>query len=84
MGLAYAGSAREDFIDTLVPIIADNTIEISEVAFAALTIGLIFVGKCNEEAANAILCALMEREAVDLDQSVARFLPVALGLLFLG
>ena len=67
LGLAYAGSAREDFIETLVPIIADNNIDITEVAFAALTLGLIFVGKCTEEAANAILCALMEREAADLD-----------------
>ena len=51
----------------LVPIIADNNIEIAEVAFAALTLGLIFVGKCKEEVANAILCVLMERDTVDLD-----------------
>lgn len=67
IGLAYAGSAREDFLETLIPIIADNNIEITEVIFAALTLGLIFVGKCKEEVANAILCVLMERETKDLD-----------------
>ncbi len=30
-------------------------------AMAALSLGLVFVGKCNEDASNAILQAMMER-----------------------
>ena len=53
MGLsfAYAGSARADLLEAISPIILDssNTIELQ--AIAALSIGLIYAGTCDEDAA---------------------------------
>lgn len=54
MGLsfAYAGSGREDILELISPVIldGDNSIEVSSIA--AMVLGLIFLGTCNEEAAN--------------------------------
>mmetsp|Transcript_31613 Transcript_31613/g.42835 ORF Transcript_31613/g.42835 Transcript_31613/m.42835 type:complete len:122 (-) Transcript_31613:1186-1551(-) len=53
MGLsfAYAGSAREDLLEAISPIILDssNTTELQ--AVASLAIGMIYVGTCDEDAA---------------------------------
>jgi 26S proteasome regulatory subunit N1 len=52
MGLSftYAGSAREDLLETITPIILDPDYSIEVQAVASLAIGLIYVGTCNEEA----------------------------------
>jgi 26S proteasome regulatory subunit N1 len=53
MGLsfAYAGSARADLLESISPIILDtsNTTELQ--AIAALSIGMIYTGTCDEDAA---------------------------------
>jgi len=53
MGLSftYAGSARSDLLESISPIILDssNTIELQ--AVASLSIGMIYVGTCDEDAA---------------------------------
>lgn len=51
LSLAYAGSARADLLEAISPIVLDssNTIELQ--ATAALAIGLIYVGTCDEDAA---------------------------------
>lgn len=53
MGLsfAYAGSARADLLEAISPIILDssNTNELQ--AVAALAVGMIYVGTCDEDAA---------------------------------
>jgi 26S proteasome regulatory subunit N1 len=53
--MAYAGSAREDILESLIPLIIDTNINVEVSAYAALSAALIFVGKCNEEVGNAIL-----------------------------
>lgn len=55
LSLAYAGSARADLLEAISPIILDtsNTTELQ--AVAALSIGLIFVGSCDEDAAQSII-----------------------------
>ena len=57
MGLSftYAGSARADLLEAISPIILDssNTTELQ--AVAALAVGLIYVGTCDEDAAQSII-----------------------------
>jgi 26S proteasome regulatory subunit N1 len=55
LGLAYAGSARLDLLDMLVPVLVDTGVSVELSAMAALSLGLIFVGKCNEDVINGIL-----------------------------
>lgn len=54
LGIAYAGSAREDLVDGLVELVIDTEQSVELSAMAALSLGLIFVGKGNESASNAI------------------------------
>lgn len=84
IGIAYAGSAREDLCEYLVPILVDGDQDIEVVSFVALSLGLIFCGTCNEDISPAILQVLMERSEKHLSHTLARFLCLALGLLFLG
>jgi 26S proteasome regulatory subunit N1 len=84
LGLAYAGSAREDLLDVLTPLVIDPNLTMEMSSFAALSIGLIFVGRCHEDAANSILQTLMERPETQLNMTVARYFAVGLALLFLG
>lgn len=53
--MAYAGSARADLLEAISPIVLDtsNTLELQ--AIAALAIGIIYVGTCDEDAAQSIL-----------------------------
>lgn len=86
MGLSftYAGSAREDILEVVNPMVldGDNTIEVAGVA--ALVLGLIYIGTCNEDCVSTIVQALMEREPQDLDSPYARYMALGLGLLFFG
>jgi 26S proteasome regulatory subunit N1 len=84
LGLAYAGSAREDLLELLAPLVADPDAGITEVALAALSLGMIFVGTCNSEVASLLVQRLMESSDVDLDNPMARFLCLGLALPFLG
>lgn len=49
--LAYAGSAREDVLEVLTPLVIDSSISFQSSALAALALGLVFVGTCNEDVA---------------------------------
>ena len=62
LSLAYAGSARADLLEAISPIVLEssNTLELQSVA--ALAIGIIYVGTCDEDAAQSILQTLMEKE----------------------
>lgn len=44
--MAYAGSAREEFLEDFIPLVVDTDIPNDISAYAALSLGLIFVGKC--------------------------------------
>ena len=84
LGFAYAGTCREDLLETLIPYIADNNVTLKESVMAALACGLIFCGDANEDVAEAVTGALMERGDEEKNQTMARFYSVALALLFLG
>ena len=53
MGLSftYAGSARSDLLDAISPIILDSSYTTELQSIAALSIGLIYTGTCDEDAA---------------------------------
>lgn len=53
-------------------------------ATAALSLGFIFAGSGAGDIAGDIVQAIMEREEKDLNDKWARFMGVALGLIFLG
>lgn len=54
------------------------------IAFTSLSLGLIYLGSCNEEVAQAIIFALMDRNESELGEALGRLLPLSLGLLYLG
>ncbi|DAZ95507.1 TPA: hypothetical protein N0F65_001846 [Lagenidium giganteum] len=86
LGIAYAGSAREDVSELLIPVVshADENADIQEVAFAALALGMVEVGTCDDVAGGVLMQRLMESSDVELDSSCVRFLALGLGLLYLG
>lgn len=84
LGLAYAGAYREDILEILNPIVVDTNNDFEISAFAALSLGLIFVGTANDNVSGNIIQAFMDRSEANLNDSAAVILSVALGLLFLG
>lgn len=84
LGIAYAGSGRQDVVDLLVPIIIDSGLTMELSALAALSSCLILVGTCNGDLSSSILQALMERDELSLKEPFSRLLALSLGLLFLG
>jgi 26S proteasome regulatory subunit N1 len=84
LGLAYAGTRRQDVADLLLPSVSDTALSMELSAVAALSVGLIFTGSANGDVASTILQTMMERDEIALKEPFAKFLAVALGLLFLG
>lgn len=85
LGLAYAGSNKEEVIELLMPIIADSTQDMQISAMAALACGLIAIGTSHPEVSEAIVTTLMDDERKSqLTNKWTRFLALGLGLLFFG
>lgn len=87
LGVAYNGSHREDLMELLLPIVADDTVSMEVASLASLSLGFIFVGSANGEIAGTILQAIMERVETDesqLSDKWARFLALGLALLYVG
>jgi 26S proteasome regulatory subunit N1 len=87
LGIAYAGTAREDVMEVLIPIVetsAGGPTKMLEVSLAGLALGMIFVGECDDTVGGTIVQRLMEATDDELNHSHARFLCLGLALLFLG
>ncbi|KAL7784898.1 armadillo-type protein [Trichoderma ceciliae] len=85
LGLAYAGSNKEEVIELLMPIIVDSTQDMQISAMAALACGLIAIGTSHPEVSEAIVTTLMDDERKNqLTNKWTRFLALGLGLLFFG
>ncbi|XP_071723522.1 26S proteasome non-ATPase regulatory subunit 2 homolog A isoform X2 [Rutidosis leptorrhynchoides] len=84
LGISYAGTQNEQIGEKLTPILNDGNAPLDVIAFTAISLGLIYVGSCNEEVAQNIIFALMERSESELGEPLARLLPLGLGLLYLG
>ena len=55
LGMAYAGTANEELKEILEPIFNGDTSKLAVTAFSALSLGLIFVGKCDEDISQWII-----------------------------
>merc|ERR1719220_3015052 len=85
LGLAYAGSNRQDVISLLLPVFADTKSSMEVIGVTALACGLIAVGSCNGDVTSTILSVLMEKsESEALKESFAKYLPLGIGLCYLG
>ncbi len=84
LGLAYAGSFNEDVIETLTPVIEDQNSSFEVVCLGALSSALIAVGTCHGNLTETFLTLMLERDASELTSTSARFLALALALLYLG
>ena len=87
LGLAYAGSAREDVANVLTPYIATEApgataFELS--SMSALSLGFIFVGTGKADAASVIADRLMTSSLAEQGSAAARHMALGLGLLVLG
>lgn len=85
LGMAYAGARREEVKELLVPIVScTEDCNFTEVALAALSLGMVFVGTCDDEVAGTLIQRMMEASEDELNSTVSRFLCLGLGLVFLG
>eukprot|EP00795_Rhopilema_esculentum_P012677 gene12677-3387_t len=84
LGLAYAGSNREDVLSFIFPVLSDSKSSMEVIGVAALACGLIAIGSCNGDVTSLLLQTMMERSASELKESSARFLALGLGLAYLG
>lgn len=85
LGIAYSSSRREEVQELLIPIVSQvEDSSFTEVCLAALSLGMVYTGSCDDEVGSTIIQRLMEATDEELNQSIARFLCLGLGLLFLG
>ncbi|KAL3325699.1 hypothetical protein AABB24_036770 [Solanum stoloniferum] len=84
LGLSYAGARNEEISSILIHILEDNKVPLDVIAFTAISLGLVYVGSCHHEIAQEIIYALTDRSEAELGEPLARLLPLALGLLYLG
>ena len=80
LGLAYAGSVREDLQALLLPLVGDDGVSMEVASLAALSLGFIYVGSGDGEISSTILQTLMERDAKQLDEKWARYMALGLAL----
>ncbi|XP_073526575.1 uncharacterized protein [Phyllobates terribilis] len=84
LGIAYANTQNEMVRSKLTPILGDPKVPLDVAAIAAISLGLVFVSSCNEDVAQAIIFSLMDRSESELGEPLSKFLPLGLGLLYLG
>ncbi|OHS94361.1 Proteasome/cyclosome repeat family protein [Tritrichomonas foetus] len=80
--MAYSGSARDDILELLGPCLAQEDPRIQ--SYAALAIGLIYVGTCNEGALSAVSEVIINSTDASLQAKYMPMLALGLGLIFLG
>ncbi|KAK6435153.1 proteasome regulatory particle base subunit [Oleoguttula sp. CCFEE 5521] len=85
LGLAYAGSNKEDLLDLLLPYVSDTSHDMQISAMAALSLGLIFVGSAQSDVSEAIIQTFLDEERTSqLKDKWTRFMTLGLALLFFG
>jgi hypothetical protein len=61
LGLAYAGTANEQVLEILTPLLVDGGQSIELVAIAGLSLGFIFCGTANEGLSGSMIEVLLTR-----------------------
>ena len=84
LGLAYAGSGREDISESLNEIIIDENLSVEVSGNAALALSMIHVSEVDEEVIQTIISPLMEFNNETLDSQDTPLFSIALALNYLG
>jgi 26S proteasome regulatory subunit N1 len=85
LGLAYAGSNKDELLALLLPLVGDTSLDMQTSAMAALSLGLIFVGSSNSDISEAIVTTFLDDDRKhQLKDKWTRFMALGLGLLFFG
>lgn len=84
LGIAYAGSSKNELRQLLEPIINDQNLPMETCVCAALSAALVHISDCDEDVSNSILTSLMEFTEENLNKPIAKLFGVAIGLNFLG
>jgi 26S proteasome regulatory subunit N1 len=85
LGLAYAGSNKEELLEALLPIVSDTSLDMQLSAMAALSLGMVFVGSANGDVTDAIMTTLLDEDrSKQLQDKWTRFMALGLALLFFG
>jgi 26S proteasome regulatory subunit N1 len=85
LGLAYAGTNKEELLEVLLPIVVDTSLDMQLSALAALSLGMIFVGSANGEVTDALMNTLLDEDrSKQLKDKWTRFMALGLALLFFG
>ncbi|KXT12085.1 hypothetical protein AC579_1851 [Pseudocercospora musae] len=85
LGLAYAGSNKEELLELLLPIVADTGLEMQQSAMAALSLGMVFVGTANSDVSETIIQTFLDEDRnKQLKDKWTRFMTLALALLYFG
>ncbi|XP_054160152.1 26S proteasome non-ATPase regulatory subunit 2-like [Oppia nitens] len=84
LGLAYSGSNRSDVLSVLLPVLSDSKSSTEVIGVTALSCGLIAVGSGNADVTQNIMQVFIEKPDLDVKDNFVRFLPLALGLCYLG
>lgn len=85
LGLAYAGSNREDLLEILLPFVTDTSIDMQLSAMATLALGMIFVGSAQSDVSEAIIQTFLDEDRTkQLKDKWTRFMALGLALLYFG
>lgn len=85
LGLAYAGSNKEDLLDLLLPLVSDTSNDMQISAMAALSLGFIFVGSAQSDVSEAIIQTFLDEDRnSQLKDKWTRFMTLGLALLYFG
>lgn len=85
LGLAYAGSNKEELLEILLPIVSDTSLDMQLSAMAALSLGMIFVGSAQSDVSEAIIQTFLDEDRTkQLKDKWTRFMALGLALLFFG
>ena len=64
LGLAYAGSSREDVLEILVPLLVEEGQAMEVVALTTLTLGLVYCGTANEDLSVGFVGCVLQASVV--------------------
>lgn len=85
LGLAYAGSQREEMRDILLDYITDTSLDMQLSSMAALSLGLVFVGSSDSDISEAIVSTFFDPDReTQLTDKWTRFMALGLALLYFG
>jgi len=85
LGLAYAGTAKEELLAMLLPFVTDTNLNMHISAMAALSLGMIFIGTSNADVSEAIVQTFFDEDrAESLKDKRTRFMALGLALLYFG